>query len=86
MVITFKNKQEAFNREAYKKIEEVVGQMPTSFKYNFDNYATGFALLMEEFLKAKNTTELKNEFGQLVPQFEGDWNRINIEKYYNFGI
>lgn len=58
MVVTFKNKQEAFNREAYKKIEEVVGQMPTSFKYNFDNYATGFALLMEEFLKAKNTTEL----------------------------
>jgi len=58
MVNVFRNKQEAFNRDAYKKIEEVIGKMPLAFKANFDNYATGFGLLMEEFLKAKNTTEL----------------------------
>lgn len=58
MLIQFKNKQEEFNRIAYKKVEEVVDQMTPSFKHNFDNYATGFGILAEEFLKAKNTTHL----------------------------
>lgn len=58
MLIQFKNKQEEFNRIAYKKVEEIVEQMGVGFKNNFDNYATGFGILAEEFLKAKNTTEL----------------------------
>lgn len=58
MVINFKNKQEEFNRIAYKKVEEVVNHTGPAFKYQFDNYATGFGILAEEFLKAKNTTEL----------------------------
>lgn len=50
--------------------------------YNFlSTFENTFGVKMPVFV-AKNTTELKNEFGQLVPQFEGDWNRINIEKYY----
>jgi len=32
--------------------------------------------------EAKATAVLKNEFGAMVPNFEGDWNRINIEKNY----
>lgn len=58
LVVNYKLKQEQFNRTAYKKVEEIVEQMGASFKYNFDNYATGFGLLAEEFIKAKNTTEL----------------------------
>ncbi|MFA5010365.1 MAG: hypothetical protein WC644_00290 [Ignavibacteria bacterium] len=50
--------------------------------YNFlSTFENKFGVKMPVFV-AKSTTELKNEFGQLVPQFEGDWNRINIEKYY----
>lgn len=50
--------------------------------YNFlSTFENTFGVKMPVFI-AKNTTELKNEFGQLVPQFEGDWNRINIEKFY----
>lgn len=50
--------------------------------YNFlSTFENTFGVKMPVFV-AKSTTELKNEFGQLVPQFEGDWNRINIEKYY----
>ena len=50
--------------------------------YNFlSTFENTFGVKMPVFI-AKNTTELKNEFGQLVPMFEGDWNRINIEKYY----
>lgn len=56
--IEYKNKQEAFNRTAYKKIEEIVGMMPGGFQTRFDNYVTGFGMLAEEFLKAKNTTQL----------------------------
>ncbi len=58
MVINFKNKQEEFNRIAYKKVEEVVNHTGPAFKQQFDNYATGFGILAEEFLRAKNTTEL----------------------------
>lgn len=58
MIVNFKNKQEEFNRIAYKKIEEVVENMSPDFKYRFDNYTTGFGILMEEFMAAKNTTEL----------------------------
>jgi len=32
--------------------------------------------------QAKATAELKNEFGMMVPTFTGDWNKINIEKFY----
>ena len=50
--------------------------------YNFlSTFENTFGVKMPVYI-AKNTTELKNEFGQLVPQFEGDWNRINIERFY----
>lgn len=58
MFINFKNKKEQFNRLIYKEIESIVGEMGETFKANFDNYATGFGLICEELLKAKNTTEL----------------------------
>ncbi len=32
--------------------------------------------------EAKPTDVLKNEFGAMVPQYDGDWNRINMEKNY----
>lgn len=32
--------------------------------------------------EAKATSVLKNEFGAMVPTFDGDWNAINIEKNY----
>lgn len=50
--------------------------------YNFlSTFENTFGVKMPVY-EAKATTELKNEFGQLVPNFEGDWNKINIEKYY----
>lgn len=58
IIINFKNEQEQFNRVLYKKIEQVIGNMNANFKHRFDNYATGFGILAEEFLQAKNTTEL----------------------------
>ena len=91
MLINFKNKQEEFNRIAYKKVEEVVEQMSPGFKYNFDNYATGFGILAEEFLKAKNTTELltvcklynqglmENTFAEIRKQRENEKANITID-------
>lgn len=54
----FKNEQEAFNRTVYSHINRVVDRMPEITQVGFDNFATGFGLLLEEFLKAKNTTDL----------------------------
>lgn len=91
MLINFKNKQEEFNRIAYKKVEEVVDQMGPGFKYNFDNYATGFGILAEEFLKAKNTTELltvcklynqglmENTFAEIRKQRENEKTNIIVD-------
>lgn len=58
MYINLKNKKEKFNAASYKEIENIVSEMPHASRSNFDNYATGFGLLCEELLKAKNTTEL----------------------------
>lgn len=56
--LKFYKKQEDFNKSCYKEIDSIVERMEEKFKLRFDNYATGFALMCEEFLKAKNTTEL----------------------------
>lgn len=86
MIINFKNKQEEFNRVAYKKVEEVVNHTGPAFKQQFDNYATGFGILAEEFLRAKNTTELltvcklynqglmENTFAEIRKQREAEVN------------
>ena len=58
MVVDFKNKQEGFNRIVYQKIDEIVEVMPKGFQDRFDNYCTGFGMLAEEFLKAKNTSQM----------------------------
>lgn len=58
LAFEFFKKSEAFNKECYKQIERITENMDEKFKVRFDNYATGFALMCEEFLKAKNTTEM----------------------------
>lgn len=58
MFITFKNRKEKFNDACYREVENIVSEMTPASKANFDNYATGFGLLCEELLKAKNTSEL----------------------------
>lgn len=45
-----------FNKIAYAEIEKVTKAMSKVGQVSFDNYATGFGVLMEEFVKAKNTT------------------------------
>lgn len=49
-----------------------------TFLSEFEN---AFGVKFPKF-EAKSTEELKNEFGAMVPQYEGDWNRINMEKNY----
>lgn len=58
VMLKFKNEQEAFNRTAYKELEKVVSKMSEGLQTKFDNYSTGFGLMAEEFLKARNTTDL----------------------------
>ncbi len=53
---------------------------PEYYKY-LSTFENTFGVKMPVY-EAKPTSELKNEFGQMVPNFEGDWNRINIEKFY----
>lgn len=57
-VDVFRKEIEAFNRQAYKEVEKVVKVMSKKGQVDFDNYATGFGLLMEEFMSARNTTEM----------------------------
>lgn len=49
---------EKFNSQAYKEVEKVTKRMSEKGQIDFDNYATGFGVLMEEFVNAKNTTQL----------------------------
>ncbi len=56
--LTYKNDQERFNKTVYDHINSVTDGMRPTDQIGFDNYATGFGLIMEEFLKAKNTTDL----------------------------
>lgn len=58
LLITFKNKKERFNANCYKEIESIVNEMPPAYRSRFDNYATGFGLMCEELLQAKNTSEI----------------------------
>lgn len=58
IVLNAKNEAEKFNILAYKEIENVTKNMGPSLYNRFDNYATGFGVLAEEFVKAKNTTEI----------------------------
>lgn len=46
----------SFNARNYKEVERTVKQMTPAAQLSFDNYATGFGVLMEEFVKANNTT------------------------------
>lgn len=58
VILKFKNDQERFNNTVYDHINKVTQTMPPTTQIGFDNYATGFGLIMEEFLRAKNTTHL----------------------------
>lgn len=53
---------------------------PEYYKF-MEEFENAFSVKVPVF-EAKPTSELKNEFGVLVPNFDGDWNAINIEKTY----
>lgn len=58
LVLDRKLKMEKYNDAIYKEIEALRKQLSPNADTAFDNFATGFGLLCEEYLKARNTTEL----------------------------
>lgn len=56
--VKFRQDLKKFTDDCYKEISRLTKELSKESAVRFDNYATGFAVLMEEFLKAKNTTEL----------------------------
>ncbi len=57
-VINFRLSIEKVNRMLYAEVEEVEKKLSDQAKKSFDNYATGFGLIAEQYIKAKNTKEL----------------------------
>lgn len=58
MTIEFKLKQEAFNKTCYQMIDSLEKMLSPEAKIKFDNYSTAYALMCEELIAAKNTTEI----------------------------
>lgn len=47
-----------FNDAMYKEIDKLKGVFNKDAETGFDNYATGMGLILEEYVKAKNTKEI----------------------------
>ena len=58
IIIENKLKQEAFNKTCYDMIDNLEKMLSPEAKIKFDNYSTAYALMCEELVKAKNTTEI----------------------------
>lgn len=58
MTLHYRQKQEGLNKSIYEYIENIISRLGTEAKIGFDNYATGCAKMIEEYVKAKNTVEI----------------------------
>lgn len=56
-VEVFTSDCEIFNKACYKMIERVTAAMSDAGKVSFDNFATGVGMVVEEYVKASNTTQ-----------------------------
>jgi hypothetical protein len=58
IVHDYKCEAEKFNKGVYSHIDSIINQMGGKAKLGFDNYATGAAKMIEEYVKAGNTVEI----------------------------
>lgn len=58
MSLDMEQKLIRFNAEAYKELDYIKSQFSDKADTGFDNYSTGFGLIIEQFIDAKNTSDL----------------------------
>lgn len=58
LIFDYERKQRMINEKIYSLVEQSTGGLTEHAKKGFDNYVVGLSMCIEEFLKAKNTTQM----------------------------